>query len=165
MRWKVTALVAGLALLAACQSQPEVIEPDPTDSATASPAPSMPAQAKEDSQEGATAFVAYWVDVFNHAARTGDVEQFDRLADDCDGCANYSSTMTESAEAGESPAGDLWSFRDALVKKATDGRWDVAARIDATEEEGDVTYTLGFVLELRAGGFVVKELYEAEGLS
>ncbi|MGA8850675.1 MAG: DUF6318 family protein, partial [Aeromicrobium sp.] len=60
--------------LAACSSDPQPREPDPTSatrpSSTSTP-PTMPAQASEDSPEGAAAFVNYWVTVSNYAAATG----------------------------------------------------------------------------------------------
>ncbi len=68
-------VLAVLLTLGACASDPEPKEPKRTATSatpTATP-PTMPAQAKEDSPEGAAAFVKHYIDVFNYASNTGDV--------------------------------------------------------------------------------------------
>ena len=40
----------------------------------------MPAQAKENTPEGAAAFVGYYDKVLNHASNTGDVTELSRLS-------------------------------------------------------------------------------------
>ncbi|WP_332662819.1 DUF6318 family protein, partial [Aeromicrobium sp.] len=84
-------VLAALLTLGACSSDPEPKEPKRTASATptATP-PTMPAQAKEDTPEGAAAFVKHYIDVFNYASNTGDVEELSRLSSpDCKGCQSY----------------------------------------------------------------------------
>jgi len=83
-------------LLGACTDDPAPKEPTGTASATASrPAPTatlpaMPDQAKENSPEGAAAFLAYWVETLNYASATGDVGELSRISSpDCSGCARY----------------------------------------------------------------------------
>lgn len=91
MRTTTAVVVALLVMLGACR-QPEVLEPEPSasDTASAAPAPTMPAQAREDSDEGRVAFVAHWIDVFNHAQGTGDVDGLQELSSSsCAGCQEY----------------------------------------------------------------------------
>ncbi|MET1062966.1 MAG: DUF6318 family protein, partial [Aeromicrobium sp.] len=74
---------AALLVLGACSSDPVPKEPAATSSAPATPTatpPAMPEQAKQDSPEGAAAFVKHYVDVFNYAASTGDVDELSRLS-------------------------------------------------------------------------------------
>jgi len=66
-----------LLTLGACSSDPEPKEPRRTTTSTAPTAtpPTMPAQAKQDTPEGAAAFVKHYIDVFNYASNTGDVDE------------------------------------------------------------------------------------------
>ena len=92
-----------------------------TSSSTAPAAvvPTMPAQASEDSPEGAAAFVKYYVDVFNYAAATGDVEELTRLSSpDCSGCQSYIKLYKETYAAGGYFKGGDWKIGDLEV--ATD---------------------------------------------
>ena len=118
MRTTTAVVVALLALLGACQ-QPEVLEPDPSasPSATTSPAPTMPAQAREDSDEGAVAFVRYWLDVSNDAARSGSTEALEAVSDDsCEGCRSYIELYEEIHKNGGSLEGGDRRFEEAEVR-------------------------------------------------
>jgi hypothetical protein len=101
------AAAALVLLLAACESGSD--DPTPKEPTSASPTspiptatlPTMPAQASEDSSEGAAAFVKYYVDVFNYAAATGDVDELSRLSSpDCDGCQRYIKLYRDTYSAG-----------------------------------------------------------------
>lgn len=102
-------------VLAACSGDPQPREPDPTTAApsatsTATP-PAMPAQASEDSPEGAAAFVTYWVQVSNYAAATGDVTELSRIsAPDCSGCQKYIDLYRDTYEAGGYFKGGDWKL-------------------------------------------------------
>jgi hypothetical protein len=115
--------VAALALLAACSSDPTPVEPDPTPSTSATPTiavPTAPAQASEDSPEGAAAFVKHYVDVFNYAAATGDVDELSRLSSpDCTGCQSYIDLYRDTYEAGGYFKGGDWKLGDLRVKYGT----------------------------------------------
>lgn len=91
-----------LLVLGACSSDPEPIEPTRSTSPTPTEAaPAMPAQAKEDSPEGAAAFVKHYIDVFNYAARTGDVRELSALsAPSCEGCQSYIKLYEDTYAAG-----------------------------------------------------------------
>lgn len=100
-----------LVLVAGCTDDPEPKEPKPTTSATpTATAPTMPAQAKENSPEGASAFVAHYIEVLNHASRTGDVAELSRLSDpDCSGCKKYIDLYRDTYAKGGSFSGGEWT--------------------------------------------------------
>lgn len=78
-----------LVLVGGCSSDPEPKEPKPSAKPTIT-APTMPAQAKENTPEGASAFVGYYVKALNYASNTGDVADLVQLSSDsCAGCASY----------------------------------------------------------------------------
>lgn len=100
--------------LTACSSDPQPREPEPSSTAqpssTATP-PAMPAQASEDSPEGAAAFVNYWVKVSNYAAATGDVSELSRISSpDCTGCQKYIDLYRDTYEAGGYFKGGDWEL-------------------------------------------------------
>lgn len=73
----------------------------------------MPAQAKENSPEGASAFVQHYIDVSNYAASTGDVEELSRLSDSrCTGCQEYVELYRDTYSAGGYFKGGNWELDD-----------------------------------------------------
>jgi hypothetical protein len=120
MRFGGIVLAAAL-LLGACSSDPAPKEPTATPSEpTASPTralPTMPPQATEDSDEGAAAFVKHYVDVFNYAAATGDVEELTRLSSpDCEGCQSYIDLYQQTYAAGGYFRGGDWTIGEFSVR-------------------------------------------------
>ncbi len=105
------AVAACLLVLAAGCTDPEPKEPEPSTSATPTvAAPSMPAQAKENTPEGAAAFVDYYIRVLNHAASTGDVTKLSDLSDpECSGCQKYIDLYRNTYANGGSFDGGAWS--------------------------------------------------------
>jgi len=106
-----------------------------TSSSTAPAAvvPTMPAQASEDSPEGAAAFVKYYVDVFNYAAATGDVEELTRLSSpDCSGCQSYIKLYKETYAAGGYFRGGDWTIGDLEIEESTQDL-RVFAHLDAAQ--------------------------------
>lgn len=106
-------VLATILTVGACSSEPTPKEPprSPTPTATtpADAAPTPPAQAGEDSPEGAAAFVNYYIDVFNYAARTGDVEGLTELSSpDCTGCQRYIKLYRDTYAAGGYFKGGDW---------------------------------------------------------
>jgi hypothetical protein len=108
--------------LAACSSEPVPMEPTsstPTTSATPTrtvPTPSD--QTTEDSPEGAAAFVKHYVDVFNYAAATGDVEELTRLSDpSCEGCQSYIKLYRDTYAAGGYFRGGEWRVGGLNLKQ------------------------------------------------
>jgi hypothetical protein len=109
-------VLAALLVLGGCSSDPVPKEPAATSATPASPTatpPDMPEQAKQDSPEGAAAFVKYYVDVFNYAASTGDVDELSRLsAPTCEGCQSYISLYRKTYDAGGYFKGGEWKISD-----------------------------------------------------
>lgn len=110
-------VLAAISVLCACSSSsdPTPREPSATAAATtATPtavAPSMPTQAREDSPEGAAAFVKHYIDVFNYAASTGDVAGLSRLSSpSCKGCQNYIDLYRDTYAAGGYFKGGNWEM-------------------------------------------------------
>lgn len=103
-------VAASLLVVVAGCSDPEPKEPKPTPSATPTvTAPTMPAQAKENTPEGASAFVAHYIKVSNYAASTGDVEELSRLSDPkCTGCQEYIKLYRDTYKAGGYFKGGDW---------------------------------------------------------
>lgn len=121
MRFGGIVLVTALTL-GACSSDPRPDEPEPGATTTTAAAPSvalptMPPQASEDSPEGAAAFVAHYVDVFNYAAATGDVDELRRLSDPtCDGCERYADLYEKTYEAGGYFRGGDWKIGELRLE-------------------------------------------------
>lgn len=128
MRRPVLFVCAALLALSACGdvNEDRGTVPDPTtspSSPTPSPAPTMPDQAKENSPEGAAAFVSYYVDLLNHAAGTGDVEDLSRASgSECDSCRKYIEMYASTYEDGGYFEGGTWEPSNFEV----DGRPDEA---------------------------------------
>ena len=77
----------------------------------------MPAQASEDSPEGAAAFVKHYVDVFNYAAATGDVDELSRLSSpDCTGCQKYIDLYRDTYAAGGYFKGGDWKIGELKLR-------------------------------------------------
>jgi hypothetical protein len=114
--------MAALVLVGACSSDPTPKEPDPTRSTTAAPTatpPPMPDQAKEDSPEGAAAFVKHYVDVFNYAAATGDVKELSALSSpDCEPCTKYADEFKDIYDRGDRITAHLWTLDQKRVEVA-----------------------------------------------
>src|SRR5690349_8067777 len=101
--------------LGACSSDPEPKEPKrtATSAAPTSTPPTMPAQAKEDTPEGAAAFVKHYIDVFNYAARTGDVEELSRLSSpECKPCTRYAAKFEAIYAKGDRISVRLWDLHN-----------------------------------------------------
>ncbi|MDR7086667.1 hypothetical protein J2X11_001506 [Aeromicrobium panaciterrae] len=111
------AVATSLLILVAGCTDPEPKEPKPTTSATpTATAPTMPAQAKENTPEGASAFVAHYIDVFNYAANTGDVAELSRLSSPkCSGCENYIQLYRDTYENGGFFKGSDWKLGELEV--------------------------------------------------
>jgi hypothetical protein len=115
MRLLVT-VVALAALLAGCGGQPDVIEPEPGESPSASTsqatAPELSDQVNEDSDEGAVAAASHWVDLLNYASISGDGAALRDYSRACEPCMDFA----ESAQdLSEKPDQDVWRIAAASV--------------------------------------------------
>ncbi|WP_130012190.1 DUF6318 family protein [Serinicoccus sediminis] len=146
MRRTAIAVVAGLALLTACtqESEPSPMptpeealttatqEPDdvavtsaPAETATEEPTedpaaegpPEMPAEAREQTEEGAEAFAQHYIDVLNWAYRTGETGPAEELSgSECDSCSG----LIEEASQYQT-TGDYVIAKDARGLLSSDG--------------------------------------------
>jgi hypothetical protein len=115
-------------LLASCSDDPEPIEPTASASANA---PSPPAQAEQDTPDGAASFVSHYIEVLNYAARTGDVSLLTALSSPrCDGCQEYIALYADVYEAGGKFEGGEWIASDFELE-IRETTTDVFVRIDA----------------------------------
>lgn len=116
MRHRPFALAAAVAalFLGACSSDPEPREPDSSASPRASATPpALPDQARDDTTEGAAAFVTYYVDLLNYAAATGDTEALEAAtAKDCSGCQKYIDLYQDVYANGGKITGKRWSINE-----------------------------------------------------
>lgn len=137
-------LCAALVVLAACMGDPEPREPTgspPTSSATPPP---LPDQAKEDSPEGATTFVGYFVDLVNYTARTGDSKELDTLTRGCKNCEQPLTTVKEIRDDRQRIRFDLWELHS--VEWADTSADQGVADVTSHGEEGDKRFRLALVL-------------------
>ncbi|MGJ9412091.1 DUF6318 family protein [Aeromicrobium sp. CF4.19] len=170
----IAALIAGLLLLAACTGEPDVREPDPTPSASASPtsAPPMPSsQVAEDSPEGATAFVDFWLKASNHSALTGDTDLLENIsADECQGCRRYIDLYEQIYEAGGALRGGERTISETTVDYSATGESFVEANVNAAKgqeqqrDDSEVketpanTVDLTFEIERAESGWILGEI-------
>jgi len=138
--------VMALVLLSACSGDPEPREPAPSPSAspTATP-PDMPDLANEESDEGAAAFVAHYVDVFNFAATTGDVTRLRELSSGCQACEGYADDFESIYAAGDYIKDDLWQLKDTAVS-TNEAAIETNAIVEAPADSGRRDYE--FIFEL-----------------
>ncbi|WP_211208762.1 DUF6318 family protein [Aeromicrobium marinum] len=132
-------MISGLILIGGCGGDdPVPREPEPTPSSTATPPP-MPDQARENTVEGAAAFVTYYVDVLNYAAVTGDVDELEELTDpSCEGCARYVELFRNTYADGGAISGGAWSLGTITIR---DDGIETLASTDVQINEGQYTAT------------------------
>ena len=113
----------------------------------------MPAQAKQDTPEGAAAFVKHYIDVFNYAASTGDVDELSRLSDPaCKPCRRYADKFEAIYAKGDRVSVRLWDLHGDELELV--GNTRVNADMDVNEGTikryrfgFDVTPTAPFALK------------------
>lgn len=140
-------VLAALLTLGACSSDPEPKEPKPTATSathTATP-PTMPAQAKEDTPEGAAAFVKHYIELVNYAANTGDSEPMAAASQACKPCQSFGDAFSEEPTDGERFAGKLWKPTKLTVGSTRD---PLTVRAELLVQEGRKRnpYTFNFLL-------------------
>jgi len=159
-------------LVAGCGGPaPKVLEPKAAPTATITvPVPKMPAQAHEDTPEGAAAFVKHYIDVFNYASNTGDVAELSRLSDPkCAGCQGYIRLYRDTYKAGGYFKGSDWVLGDVDLEfggvetyvdshvKATVGRYKDSS--GAEEKLGNSEDTdIAFAVALKGPGWKITQL-------
>ncbi|MCW2801415.1 MAG: hypothetical protein JWQ70_2887 [Aeromicrobium sp.] len=113
-------MLVALLVVGACGSDPQPKEPKSTATASATPTisvPTMPAQAKENSPEGADAFLRHYVDVLNFASRTGNVSELSRLSSPkCVGCQRYIALYRDTYKSGGYFKDSDWTFSGSKLE-------------------------------------------------
>ena len=150
-------------------SDPAPIEPNgPATSATPTQvAPTLPEAAKDDSEEGAVAFVKHYIELLNYASDTGDVERLREASDPkCVGCNSYielyestyanggyfkDSGWKNSHQVSDMQEGELLVFADI---EAAGGTFK-EDRDDDIHESRDEAYQLIFAPILTNGGWIL----------
>ena len=116
---RVVALLACLAVLTGCDSNPSPAplpseSPSPSSSSpspTATP-PTLPAAAKGTSEAAAKAFVRYWIDTLNYAGETGDTSGLRRVSSpECKSCVGIADKIDRVYEQAGYVRGDGWVIR------------------------------------------------------
>jgi hypothetical protein len=104
--------------------------------ATTSPSPTppaLPAAARRNTKAGAVAFAGYYVELLNHAALTGDVEQLRKVSQArCESCLSAIDTVEQIYGSGGSISHYGWHVRRYNVMNAgKPSYWLVALDIHA----------------------------------
>lgn len=150
-------ILAALLLLGACSPDPEPKEP-PTSSATPTAVvPTMPDQAKENTPEGAAAFVKHYIDVFNYAAQTGDDAPMKAIASRCVPCNEYAKDFRSLKSSGSLAHAPVWSLSDIKVETSHD-LLEVNARVSVLNDARS-PYRLTFVLS-KQPPFELRDIYD-----
>ncbi|MGA8988745.1 DUF6318 family protein [Aeromicrobium sp.] len=133
--------------LTACSSEPVPREPEASASSATPPAtlPSMPAQAKKDSPEGAAAFVKHYIDVVNLAANSGRTKPMLSLSHECAPCDSFAMAFSDEPTGDQRFTGKLWSLKRIV---ASSDRAPLIVRAELAVREGRESnpYAFAFIL-------------------
>ena len=134
------ALVA-MTVLAGCSSKepasdtlpsaaPTSAEPSETLPPLGPPDFPMPAEAREQTPSGASAFTAYYIDLSNHLLRSLDSQPIRDLSQQCDVCSQLADGYDADRVAGYRYDGGTLSIRSAGEPMVADGRAEIAFILD-----------------------------------
>ena len=163
-------LACAFLVLGACNDGPQPIEPPPSASVTIAPL-EMPEAAKADTEEGALAFVEYYIEVFNYSANTGDTDLLRSLSHpDCSGCDSYATTFESQYSNGGYSIGFEWRPRSMETNgkvveteiRSTTYRDKESSASEELQIEA-AAYSVGFELTRKEDSPLVAELYEVLG--
>jgi hypothetical protein len=100
-RWVAVAVVLPV-LAAGCSDDPEPkFEPSPSPTESTSSAAPEPKAWEVKSEAGAVAFAKHWIDVFNHAQRTGETDSLQEIsAPACGSCNGFVDMLEDLYESG-----------------------------------------------------------------
>ncbi len=91
----------------------------------------MPPEARANSKAGAIAFVKHYIDVFNYASNTGDVEELQRLSDPkCAGCTKYIDLIEKTYDAGGYFKDSGWAVSSAKLDSGST-HWGILTKTEA----------------------------------
>lgn len=155
-------------VLAGCGGDPEA-PPDPT--ATTSgvsttpstpptpSAPALPEAAMANTKAGAIAFVRHYVELINHAQRTGDVEVLAAVeSPKCKSCTSVRDYLSGIYAKGGSITGGRWLVRHVSAARGLgEGNW--VAEVQGMFEESAVLASPGATPEQAKGGSAPTTFY------
>ena len=135
----------------------------------------MPAKARENSDEGAVAFVEHYIDVFNFASATGKTDELDRLSSpSCEGCQSYIDLYRGTYDAGGFYQGSDWELGQFETEKRPQDAHVVYAAMsapagkyksstdDIERESKPEEAELVFSLEFREGRWLLEDFERGE---
>lgn len=159
---RVIAYAVAAALMFAGCTEPEPKEPkaSSTPTVTAPTIPPMPSQAREQSPEGAAAFVSHYINLFNYAAATGESAPLLAVSSNCEACTKYALDFEKVYDRGDHISETLWTLKTRNLK-VVDNSINVLTTIETTEHGKQRTYRVVFVLPTEPP-YKVSEIYEAE---
>jgi hypothetical protein len=149
---RVLAALVALLLVAGCGGDPHPKEPKSSATASATPtitAPTMPAQAKEDTPSGAANFVDYFVRAFNYAAQTGDGQPMLAVAAKCKPCRQYAADFEKLKTDNKLASEPVWSLSDVSVGTSRNPI-EVSAKVEVVGEDKAHPSALTFELNQKA---------------
>lgn len=95
----------------------------------------MPELAKEDSKEGAVAFVKYFIAASNHAQLTGDLQRIESYSSrSCESCRRFGEYVTKVYRSGGSLSGGTWTVKRVLPARLSNGDWLLTAECTFDEQ-------------------------------
>ena len=144
MRNVVAAMLAGILLLTGCNGDSsEADPPPPPPASSAAPSetgaptePPLPDAATARTNEGAEAFVRYWLSLSNYALRTGETGTLRALSDPgCVGCVGGAESIERlHKDNGKVTGGDLRITRLERTRPRNGGDWAATGRVSYQEQ-------------------------------
>nr|WP_281496938.1 DUF6318 family protein [Ornithinimicrobium sp. F0845] len=133
--------------------------------------PTLPDEAKEDSEAGAEAFALHYIELINYTSRHPEVGLLEPLAtDNCEACENHEASVAYSAEHKETIAQNLFEVSDSVsLHNPTDSVANIRVEVaqvgqDVVDQDGQVVDRLGDHLATMSfslvwdGGWKVEDL-------
>jgi len=167
LRLALAGIAAGTTLLAGCTGDDASADPSPDKTSSSSEpaeettepdvdAPELPEAATEQTYEGAEAFVAHFIETFNYAQVSGDVEPMRAISDPgCSSCIDLADLIEETYEAGGSSTGGGITLTGALSPLPADFGATFGIYSTATSEPQVITNADGSVDEFPGGAMQV----------
>ncbi|MGY1826969.1 DUF6318 family protein [Blastococcus sp. SYSU DS0541] len=134
--------MAGTVLLTGCSEKQEAstslptTEASPTTEALPPLGPEdmpMPDEAREQTADGAEAFVRYYVDLINRTSTVMDAGPLRQLSDGCRDCDRIASSTEEAASAGQDYEGGELTIIEVGAPVMKDGAADFPIIVDQAE--------------------------------
>lgn len=150
----------------AVTSEPEETTEEPTtEEPDAEGPPEMPAEAEEQTEEGAIAFATHYLELINYTGRYPEVGVLEPLAaESCESCRNHEESVSYSVENEEYLKEDTWELGDPETIFTGDG-----ARVAVPVQQPEQSYykdgeALAETLPEDSATLVVRVIWQDEWL-